>query len=544
MYGFLLAQSLSNMAIGIFTLRQQLRGLLSKNWTGTVKTPYVEYLVVGGGGGGGNNGGGAGGGGGVLTGLLPVTTGATNNVTVGGGGVGATTGSANGSSGINSVLNSLIAVGGGYGGGNNTVGGTGGSGGGAGAPPAGSSGVTNAGGQGVSGQGNAGGGGLGGGAGGQAGGGGGAGTVGLNAPAINVAGNGAAGISSAISGTVTPYGGGGGGGTYPNTSTFGTGGVGGGGAGASTASAAGTAGQANTGGGGGGGAGGSGNGGNGGSGIVIVSYPDIYAPLTTTGSPTVSTSGSGSISFNGSSQCFRYAGQTPFVFGTGDFTIESWFYANAFSGFPTLYESRDSTPAGNGPLIYFNSSGTLLFFGNGADRITGSTLSTGQWYHIAVCRIASSTKMYLNGVQTGSTYSDSTNYTCGAASPVIGANGTAIGAYINAYISNLRVVKGVGVYTGTFTPPTSPLQVTQSAGTNIAAITGTQTSLLLSSVSGSYLADGSTNSYAPVAPPSPSIVPVWNQSSPFATGLGYKNRVYTWVNGGGAGTSATGTFTV
>ena len=36
-------------------------------------------------------------------------------------------------------------------------------------------------------------------------------------------------------------------------------------------------------------------GGSGGSGIVIVSYPDIYAPLTTGGatSPTVSTSGSG-----------------------------------------------------------------------------------------------------------------------------------------------------------------------------------------------------------------------------------------------------------
>ena len=152
--------------------------------------------------------------------------------------------------------------------------------------------------------------------------------------------------------------------------------------------------------------------------------------------------------------------------------------------------------------------------------------------------------MYLNGVQTGSTYSDSTNYTCGAASPVIGANGTAIGAYINAYVSNLRVVKGVGVYTGTFTPPTSPLQATQAAGTNIAAITGTQTSLLLSSVSGSYLADGSTNSYAPVAPPSPSIVPVWNQSSPFATGLGYKNRVYTWAPTVSAGGTATGTFTV
>ena len=525
MYGFLLAQSLSNMAIGIFTLRQQLRGLLSKNWPGA-KTPYVEYLVVGGGGGGGEGGGG---GGGVVTGLLPVTTGTTYTATIGGGG------NATGPvAGVNSSLGSITAVGGSSG-----VTAAGGSG-------AGSGWSANTPSQGVFGQGNVGGTGTGTSSSGTAragGGGGGAGTVGLNAIAGATAlpGNGGAGIASAISGTVTPYGGGGGAGGAGNG---GDGGIGGGGVGSSGSHGTATVGAANTGGGGGGGY--YGGAANGGSGIVIVSYPDIYAALTTGGatSPTVSTRGSGSISFNGSSQCFRYAGQTPFVFGTGDFTIESWFYANAFSGNPTLYESRDSTPSGNGPLIYFNSSGTLLFFGNSADRITGATLSTGQWYHIAVCRISSSTKMYLNGVQTGSTYSDSTNYTCGAASPVIGANGTAIGAYINAYVSNLRVVKGVGVYTGTFTPPTSPLQATQAAGTNIAAITGTQTSLLLSSVSGSYLADGSTNSYAPVAPPSPSIVPVWNQSSPFATGLGYKNRVYTWAPTVSAGGTATGTFTV
>jgi len=503
------------MARGLFTLKQQLQGLQQKAWTGTMTTPAVDYLVVAGGGGGGTYLGGGGGAGGLLQGSVPVTVGSPITVTVGAGG-GVST------NGANSVFSSITSAGGGGAPGGSNSGYSGGSGGGAGGGGSG----TFYGGQGVAGQGNAGGSdfpqsGVG-----PAGGGGGAGTVGLTAIS-NVAGNGGAGIASAISGTVTTYAGGGAGGIY--TGTAGTGGVGGGGAGST---AGGTAGTANTGGGG-GGAGATGTGGSGGSGIVIVSYPDVYAAAaSTTGSPTVSTSGSGSISFNGSSQCFRYAGQTPFVFGTGDFTIECWFYANAFSGYPTIYESRDSTPSGNGPLVYFNSGGTLLYYGNSADRITGSTLSTGQWYHIAVCRISSSTKMYLNGTQTGSTYSDSTNYTCGAASPVIGANGTAVGAYINGYVSNLRVVKGVGVYTGTFTPPTSPLQVTQSAGTNIAAITGTQTSLLLGSVSGSYLSDGSTNSYAPVAPPSPSIVPVWNQLSPFATGLGYKNRVYTWTSSG------------
>jgi hypothetical protein len=41
------------MATGIFTLRNQLLGLIQKAWTGTQKTNFVEYLVVGGGGSGG-----------------------------------------------------------------------------------------------------------------------------------------------------------------------------------------------------------------------------------------------------------------------------------------------------------------------------------------------------------------------------------------------------------------------------------------------------------------------------------------------------------
>jgi hypothetical protein len=39
-------------------------------------------------------------------------------------------------------------------------------------------------------------------------------------------------------------------------------------------------------------------------------------------------------------------------------------------------------------------------------------------------------------------------------------------------ISNMRITRNLAVYTGDFTVPTSPLGLTQSAGTNIAAITG------------------------------------------------------------------------
>ena len=99
-----------------------------------------------------------------------------------------------------------------------------------------------------------------------------------------------------VSSSVLYFGGGGGGGSEQNTA--GSGGLGGAGAG-SNSTAAGTAGTANTGGGGGGGGNPSGSdggtGGAGGSGLVILRMPTASYSGTTTGSPTVLTSGTDTI---------------------------------------------------------------------------------------------------------------------------------------------------------------------------------------------------------------------------------------------------------
>jgi hypothetical protein len=69
--------------------------------------------------------------------------------------------------------------------------------------------------------------------------------------------------------------------------------------------------------------------------------------------------------------------------------------------------------------------------------------------------------------------------------------------YFPGYVSNLRFVKGVAVYSGNFTPPTSPLQRTQAGnGGTIQAITGTQTSLLTCQ-SNRFIDNGIANSGQP-----------------------------------------------
>lgn len=510
------------MANGLFNLKQVMQAVQQSAWVAQ-KTPAVEYLVVAGGGGAGEGGGG-GGGGGLLQGIAPVPNGQTLVVTVGGGGAGGTS-SASGFSGVNSVFGAMTAIGGGGGGTFNTssasimAGLNGGSGGG-GASIYGSL-TAPSGGQGTSGQGNAGG--TGDVSNGQpyaGGGGGGAGVVGFNVGSTVTAINnsGGAGIASAISGTLTAYAGGGSGfragGAYQ---VYGVGGVGGGGNQS-------VAGATNTGGG-----GGSYNPGtSGGSGIVIVSYPDVYAAATTVNA-TASTSGSGSTNFNGSGQYLAFASNAVFAFGTGDFTVEFWMYSGTS---PTgaadrIYRTGDNNATGNLQIIV--ASGSVIRVDSGASTLlTGSVnVANSAWHHVAVTRSGTVLTLFIDGTQD-TAVTNTTNFTTQI--PQI-AYDTAIGSgsEYTGYLTNLRVVKGVCVYTGTFTPSTIPLQATQSAGTNIAAITGTQTSLLLNAVSGAWCADSSVNSSAPTN--ATSTAPTWNQLSPF-TGTGYKNRVYTWTTSG------------
>ena len=187
----------------------------------------------------------------------------------------------------------------------------------------------------------------------------------------------------------------------------------------------------------------------------------------TVGSAQISTSvkkyGTGSVSFNGSTdQLTSNAPNTNlYAFGTNDFTIEMWFYvAGGATANTNLY---DSTPSGGGVValqIYIiGSPWTIRLYGGSAGALLDSnfTVSTSTWYHLAICRASGSTKIFVNGAQQGSTYSDSNNYTNGSQRPVIGAWGSGSGNYFNGYIDDLRVTKGYARYTANFTPPTAAL---------------------------------------------------------------------------------------
>lgn len=138
-----------------------------------------------------------------------------------------------------------------------------------------------------------------------------------------------------------------------------------------------------------------------------------------------------------------------FAFGTGDFTVEFWFMQTV-AGNPFLIDCRPTSSTNGAYVTTYINAGTVVFFTNSAARITSSAITTGAWYHVAVCRSGTSTRLFLNGTQTGSTYTDPTNY---IASPVnIGASGNGLFP-LTGYFDDIRITKGVARYTANFTPP-------------------------------------------------------------------------------------------
>jgi len=131
----------------------------------------------------------------------------------------------------------------------------------------------------------------------------------------------------------------------------------------------------------------------------------------------------------------------------GDFTIESW-----------VYPTSTLTTAFGGVCVSFATNG--IWFGNlpsgfglrafgVADLIFTTTRPLANtWTHVAVSRQSGVMRLFINGILT-TTLNDSRTFVQGNLH--IGSDGTT-GAPWNGNISNLRLIKGVALYTSNFNP--------------------------------------------------------------------------------------------
>lgn len=174
----------------------------------------------------------------------------------------------------------------------------------------------------------------------------------------------------------------------------------------------------------------------------------------------------GSVYFDGSGDYLTVTNGFPAV-GTGDYTIEFWMYRTVNSSSAVaITDPRTSNT--NNPLLWIKDTDEVYYFTNGADAIVGTTQTKiNNWYHVALSRSSGVSKLFINGVQEGSSYNDSHSYTQDTL--FLGQRYTGTAYNFDGYISDFRIVDGTAVYTSDFTPPTSPL----SAITNTQLLTCT-----------------------------------------------------------------------
>ena len=176
----------------------------------------------------------------------------------------------------------------------------------------------------------------------------------------------------------------------------------------------------------------------------------------------------GSVFFDGNSTGLRAVeSDSNLTFGTGDFTIEFWILRTNTHQAVYLDWRNAGGNQGHRVTLYnpTTGSGDLYLYSNGGNRISVSNgiSSINSWHHVALARENSSTKLFVNGLQVGSTYTDGSGGTPNAYVGPQDSGGIYIGRYSGGsydtagYISNLRIVKGTAVYTSDFTPPTSEL---------------------------------------------------------------------------------------
>ena len=183
------------------------------------------------------------------------------------------------------------------------------------------------------------------------------------------------------------------------------------------------------------------------------------APITAYGDAKISTSqskfGSSSATFDGNGDYLVATLASGFDFGTGDFTIECFLNLNTLSaGYQNIIDFRGGSDSTSPVISVYNAQ--LQYFVTPFSRITYDSLSqTNTWYHIAVARNSGNTRMFLDGTQVGSTYSDSNNY-INTGSVNIGRWPPGNSSWLNGFVDEVRITKGICRYVNNFTAPSSP----------------------------------------------------------------------------------------
>ena len=163
--------------------------------------------------------------------------------------------------------------------------------------------------------------------------------------------------------------------------------------------------------------------------------------------------GGASLVLDGSGDYLSAPAHADFVFGVGDFTVELLINTTTAAE-KVLVDQFVVEDANSWQLAV--KSGRLSWYSGGYSLTGAAAVNNGAWHHVAAVRSAGTLRFFVDGVLDGSAalgHNFNTNLVLG-----IGAQVASRASVYDfpGYIDELRITKGVGLYTANFAPPTGP----------------------------------------------------------------------------------------
>jgi|LakMenEpi03Aug12_release.lakeMendotaPanAssembly.Ray.scaffolds.fasta_scaffold12885_26 hypothetical protein len=171
--------------------------------------------------------------------------------------------------------------------------------------------------------------------------------------------------------------------------------------------------------------------------------------------------GSGAAKFDGSGDTFITSDNITLELGS-TYTIEFWAYLNTVTSnqvFLSKVEFAPFIPVGISIIQDGNNTRNLMIYKDTNLYSFNTIPNTGEWFHVAVTSSAANNAGYLffngnlvNTVALLGMQDNNAPFRLGAT----GFPNNGVGNYLNGYIDEVRVTKGVCRYTSSFTPQTEP----------------------------------------------------------------------------------------
>ena len=192
--------------------------------------------------------------------------------------------------------------------------------------------------------------------------------------------------------------------------------------------------------------------------------PGILTPIVKSGGGSAIT---GSVEFDGSGDYLTIPNTEDLRLADSDFTIELWATISKVDSTYSPFALFENSTALRSYQLEVRSNGAVRFEwwynGSSANDITTGTgaVIVNEWYHYAVSRNGATLKLFINGIEVGSSDVGTNSFFNNTVTPFI------IGGMFQSdvqqqkwqgNISNLRIVKGTALYTDDFIPPTRELK--------------------------------------------------------------------------------------